>query len=254
MDAETIHAITALTRDSVATKLTQEITALNGDIFTYKNKATEYGRELGELIVPPRPQPLAVTTLTGFVDALKAGEYDAAKHLVHVEDYLTVTLKDRATDQWGWRTTRISAKHTPTGAFMFDHYYSDLPKFIIALQVAFIPTEEILYLIKLSSNLKSGNSVMSEDNGFSQTVTVRSGEVGSAEVKVQPRIKLIPKRTFPEVAPVESEFLIRFQQNAATAPSVGLFDVSGRLWEGQQMGSIKTWLADKVDAAFPIIA
>lgn len=253
MDAETVQTISALTLQADG-ELTREITLQNGKEYTYRNNPTEHGRALGEMLTPPKVSLLGVTTLTGFVDALQMGIYDPTAYLVHVEEYDTVSLKERAVDMWGARATHIKAEYEAIDAFRFDTYYSDLPKFIIALQTAFLQTEEMLYLIRIASNLKAGNTVQSQDDGFSQTITVKTGEVSTAEVKVAPRIKLIPLRSFAEAAPVESEFLIRFQQTPQQAPSIALFDVSGNKWKGEQMLAIKKWLAEQISPEFAIIA
>ena len=256
MDADTIHSIAQLAQEADHNgELTSNVTLQDGQVFTYRNNPTEYGRELGEILSPPRVSVLQVGTLTGFCDALEAGAYKRpTDYFIHVENYLNVALKERTVDAWGQRTTHIQATHTPIDAFKFDQYYADPQKFIIALQVAFLQTEELLYLTRLASNQKTGNTVHTQDDGFSQTVTVKTGEISTAEVKVKPRIKLIPLRTFPEAAPVESEYLIRFQQTPQQAPSIALFDCEGKKWQAELMISVKRWLADKVDAGIPVIA
>ena len=120
--------------------------------------------------------------------------------------------------------------------------------------MAFLETEELLWLIRVASNLKAGNTVSVQDDGFSQTVTLKAGEVSTAEVKVKPRIKLIPIRTFAEAAPVQSEFLIRFKQTPDQTPSIALFNVDGTKWQGETMQSIKNYLAKNLPEGTPILA
>lgn len=225
----------------------------DGAEFFYKIDSGPNGRTIGELRQPPRPARLSLTTLTGFLDAvaiLKPG----AGHLVHVEDYLTVSLRPASADRYGVRDTLVEAKHIPIDAFDFDTFYDDPAEFIIALQVAFLQTEELLYLIRVASNLKAGNSVNTQDDGFSQTVILRTGEVSTAEVQIKPRIKLIPIRTFSEASPVESEFLIRFQQSHTQAPSIALYTVDGNKWKGETMLSIKKHLEKHLPKDLPVVA
>jgi hypothetical protein len=242
--------------------------------YVYKVDPTLHGRRIGEVISPFRPATLQVNTLTGFLDAIQAGiatpplsdEPATPKtfsgssaqtvpdgFLVHVENYLTVTLKSTICDQYGVRDVLLQAKHIPIDAFRFDDYYADPAKFIIALQVSFLPTEELLNLIKIASNLKAGKSIHVQDDGFSQAITVKVGEVSSAEIKIPPRIKLIPIRTFSEAAPVQSEFLIRFRQTAEETPSIALFNVDGNKWQGETMRSIKKYLGEHLKNV-PILA
>jgi hypothetical protein len=112
----------------------------------------------------------------------------------------------------------------------------------------------MLQLIKIASNLKAGNTVHMEDDGFSQTVTLKAGEVSTAEVKIPPRITLIPLRTFPEAPPAESQFLIRFKQTPDQTPGIALFNVDGTKWQGDTMRAIKIYLEKNLPKGTPILA
>ena len=257
-ESKTILEVERLVKAQGEVELTKSITLAGGLSYDYKIKATNQGRELGDMLTPPRPSTLFVSTLTGFLDAIKAGVAGAIggsqTTIVHVEDYLKVSVKSQSCDIYGVRETLLTATHKPIDAFNFDTFYNDPARFIIALQVAFHQTEELLYLIKVASNLKAGNSVSVQDDGFSQTVTLKAGAVSTAEVKIKPRIKLIPIRTFPEAAPVESEFLIRFKQTPDQTPSIALFNVDGTKWQGETMQAIKSYLAKNLPASTPILA
>lgn len=235
-------------------ELVKTVNLINGQSFNYQIEAHEDGRVLGEMLTPPRPQKLYVSTLTGFLDAIAANAVNVKETIIHVEDYLTVSVKSAICDVYGVRDILLTAKHQPINAFNFDTYYSDPARFIIGLQIAFLQTEELLALIRIASNLKAGKSIAVEDDGFSQTVTLKAGEVSTAEVKVPPRIKLVPIRTFAEAAPVVGEFLIRFQQSKEETPSIALFNVDGTKWQGETMQSIKTYLAKNLPEGTPILA
>ena len=260
----TIPDIERLVKAQNDAPLIKEAVALvNGQHFDYRVKSDSNGRTLGELLTPPRPAALKVSTLTGFLDAIAAEAAVTEKAIIHVEDYLTVSVKSAACDVYGVRDTLLTAKHQPIDAFKFDEYYGDAAKFIIGLQVAFLQTDELLYLIKVASNLKSGNTVHVEDDGFSQSVTLKAGEVSTAEVKIKPRIKLIPIRSFDELyfaeadkggMAVQSEFLIRFKQTPDQTPAIALFNVDGTKWQGETMRAIKNYLAKNLPGGTAILA
>jgi hypothetical protein len=202
------------------------------------------GRTLGDAVQPFRPAKLDVSTLTGFIDAIKAGVIgDAAGKLVHVEDYLTVSVKRALCDPFGKRDTLLTAKHTPLDAFKFGRYYEDPQEFVIAFQVGFhLNDPDGAYLLKLASNLNSISSIGTTDDGINQTIVVKQGEIKTAEVNLKPRLKLIPKTTFDEAAAVEREFLLRVQPSRLGAPSLALFAVDGTKWQGDAMQAIKAYL------------
>jgi hypothetical protein len=258
MILEGIQEISRLVRQGEPRDLTQVIESTFDGLpahYEYLVKAGANGRELSTPITPFRPTKLEVTTLTGLVDAVKAGCAGKLEGKVaHVESYLKVALRTAYADTYGVRDTLVTATHTPIDAFVFDQYYTDPQKFIIALQVAFYQTDEILYLIRLASNLKAGNTVQTEDDGFSQTVTLRAGEVSTAEVKLQPRIKLLPIRTFPEAAPVQGEFLIRLKQTPDQTPGIALFNVDGSKWQAETMRSIRDYLVKHLPQTIPVLA
>jgi hypothetical protein len=218
---------------------------------------TTGGRSLGKEVTPPRPAKLQVSTLTGFVDAVKASVAGdgLAGRIVHVEDYLTVSVKSTVCDTYGIRDTLLTAKHVPLNAFNFDEFYTDPAKFIIGLQVAFLATEDLVWLIKLASAVKSsGTAVAVNDDGINQTITVKQGEVTSIDVPIKPRIKLIPRTTFDEAAPVEREFLLRAKPGPGGAPAIAIFAVDGTKWQGESMRAIATYLKHHLPEGAVILA
>jgi len=244
MIAEAISYIEALTKRGEQKPLTEEVKS-----FTYRTEPTEHGRKLGAVIEPFRPVKLEVSTLTGLVDAIKGGVHgpDTGK-IIHIEDYLTVAVKSAVCDEYGKRDTLLVAKYQPLNAFAFDQYYTDPQKFIIQFQVAFhINDPDGAYLIRLASNLTAGSEINVADDGVNQTVKLKAGEVKTLEHNLKPRVKLLPRTTFDEVAPVEREFLIRLKQTPDQTPAIALFAVDGTKWQGENMQAIKKYLTGELN-------
>lgn len=215
---------------------------VEGDVFLYRNNPTENGRQLGDIIAPPQPDTLTVKTITALRDLILATKPDPKVYGIHVETETTVALKALSPDRYGRRACLAKAMYTPLDCFTFGEHSSDTQKFIIGIQIAFLQTDESQNLIKLVSALKAGASVATEDDGFSQRVTVKTGEVSTADIKVPPRMKLIPIRTFAEASPIQSEFLIRFKVGPQGQAMPALFDLEGNKWKGEAMQSIKAAL------------
>jgi hypothetical protein len=261
------NQIERLTRETeVQPTLTTVVTLSDGSERIYSADAIANGsRNIGKELTPPRPAKLLVSTLTGFVDAVKAGVAGdgLTNRIVHVEDFLTVSVKSTKCDEYGIRDTLLTAKHIPLDAFVYGEFYADPAKFIIALQTAFYNMEEnagkanpsnLMWLIAVVSHLRSGDQCEIKDDGKAQTVTIKQGEVGSADVTIPPRIKLTPRSTFDEAAPVEREFLLRFKQTPAGSPSVALFAVDGTKWQGECMRSIAHYLKGHLPTDAVILA
>ncbi|HEU5397958.1 MAG TPA: hypothetical protein VFV77_01650 [Gammaproteobacteria bacterium] len=234
------------------------LVAIDDAHYNYSTQTGEYGRSLGEMLLPPLPDTLKLSTLTGLCDAVKAGmlgNADPDLLAVRVRDHLNVDVVAHAADRYGRRPTLATATHKPLDAFRFDEFYTDPQKFIVAFQASFLLNDpDGTYLLKLASNLTAvGSSVHMADDGINQRVTLKQGEVSTGEHQVRPRLKLIPRRTFDEAAPVESEFLVRLRQTGEGVPAIALFSIDGTKWVGESMRSIKSYL-DSQELGIPVIA
>lgn len=67
----------------------------------------------------------------------------------------------------------------------------------------------------------------SEDNGVTQSVTVRQGIALKDSTVIKPIVKLRPYRSFAETEQVESEYLLRVDPNG----KIGLFEADGGMWQ-----------------------
>ena len=94
----------------------------------------------------------------------------------------------------------------------------------------------------LLSRICKDDSVTSEDNGVSQTVSARSG-IGLKRLEnLKSRIKLIPYRTFTEVEQPESEFILRLDSQGR----VGLIEADGGKWRLDAKDKIKAYLESRL--------
>lgn len=251
---DALEYFASLVRNNDASQLTRNVSLpFNGDVvaYEYKLNPTEYGVELGAALTPFRPEALTVSTLTGFSAAIENSvlpDHDNSPAvIIHIEDPYTVSVKTAQSDVYGRRDTLLVAKHQNANAFRFDEYYDDLTRLIIALQSSFEQDEALTYLLRLASNMKAGSTVTTSDDGFSQTVEMKTGEVSASKLDLKPRIWLKPIRTFSEIKPVANEFLLRFKQNNNGMPSIALFNVNGTQWRNDTMQAIREYLKDIVD-------
>lgn len=213
--------------------------------------AVRSDRTLGEVIRPTAPiakPTLALATLNGFVDAVKAkvDEFPADGVAVHVENFSSVALISLKADEFGRRHDWMRARHEGGNPFKFEQYYESPDDLLIALQGSFIPSDNLTNLLRLCSNLTAGSSVQTADDGFSQKVVVQEGGVTRKGVDLPPRIALAPYRTFREIAPVESDFLIRMRGKKDALPQIALYGVDGGGWKLDTVLGVKSWLQEKL--------
>jgi hypothetical protein len=195
------------------------------------------------LVNPPMPSPLNLTSLSGFVDAAKAGVDGCAPDMVavHVENYKTVKLTSLCADNYGQRQEFLISRHSNEADFRFGQYMEP-EAFIIAIQAGFRPTDNLTKLVMVVSSLSAQNSVQTADDGISQRVTVQKGAVQRGTLQVDPRIALEAYRTFPEAEQPETEFLLRMRGEEGKLPQVALFEVDGGAWKQKAMLLVSSYL------------
>lgn len=98
---------------------------------------------------------------------------------------------------------------------------------LVALRSMFVQNEGTEYLLDLLSRITDENSSQSEDNGVSQSVTVKSGIGLVKREGVKPRVPLKPFRTFLELEQPESEFLLR----VLPEKQIHLREADGGMWK-----------------------
>lgn len=113
---------------------------------------------------------------------------------------------------------------------------------IIELKSRFIPTHDTEYLLDLISRVSNDEGIKSEDNGVTQTVTVKKGVSLAQSETVKPRVSLKPFRTFREVPQPESEFILRLDENGR----IGLFEADGGIWKMDAKDNIANFLNERL--------
>ena len=125
----------------------------------------------------------------------------------------------------------------------FSEGWRDQQAAIIEFRSRFIPTDDASYLLDLISRISDEKGVQSNDNGVSQTVTVKQGVSLMATEIVKPRISLKPFRTFREIPQPESEFILRLDETGR----VGLFEADGGIWKMEAKDNILTYFAKELE-------
>jgi hypothetical protein len=220
----------------------------------YRVSPDSNGLKLEGLITPPERPMLALCTLTGFVDAFaaKIDEFPA-EVAVHVVDHLTVQLVSLRADEYGRRHRWLSAVCAEKNSFPFDQYVTP-ETFLLSLQSGFLPTDDVIQLQRLASSLTTENSVGTADDGLSQVITVKQGTVKRDTVTLPPRIPLFAYRTFREIDPVSSEFLVRLKGDPGKLPAIALLQIDANKWKWDTMRVMAQWLKKELPDGTVVIA
>ncbi len=199
------------------------------------------------VIEPPGIKTLAVNSLTAVVDYLKGQpDGDARRFIICHEDEVNVFS---APDQQfkrrvHWLTAKVDADWR---ARAVNSYFSQI-EFVIWLQTCFFPTADRERALAVVANLKSEKVVDGSDNGLAQTIAVRAG-AKSEFISIENPFLLAPFRTFPEIEPVASPFILRLQNGKENEPpQPALFAGADARWRVETRARVKAFLKDALEA------
>lgn len=124
--------------------------------------------------------------------------------------------------------------------------FMDPETFVIALQALFADTPDRVRVLRVIGNLKEEKVNTSQDDGTTQTVIARAGIVSVAEAQVPNPVVLAPYRTFREVEPLPSPFILRVKGgiDEDSLPSCALFEADGGEWMLEAIRRVAKWLED----------
>lgn len=196
------------------------------------------------------PNPLQFTTLTGFADYVlrNPDELPIDKFIIHVEDYDVVSLlgplqPTNENERFCYAKAKSNIKQFQFGVYMA------IEPFVVGLQTMFAECPEesecdLKTILSYVGNVASERVAEHADDGFSQSIQIRTGLSMKSAVKVQNPVVVRPHRTFGEVEPPETVAVLRFKEDKReeSAPQVGLFEGAGERWRIQAIKDIADWL------------
>jgi hypothetical protein len=221
-----------------------------GEIEKFEINQQSYTNKPIHEVKEPTVDPLQVHTLTGIVDYIEIGEV-LGHYFLHVFSYDKVFLQSLIFGPFKQREKLIIAGLPEARQFSFGAWL-DIEDFIIQVQAKFIIDETVEGILSLLSSIKDEKVKTSEDNGYSQTVTARSGIALVSQVEVPNPVTLRPYRTFLEIEQPASNYVFRLK-SGDKAPMVSLHEAGGGLWKLEAIQGIKNFLAEALPGV-PIIA
>jgi hypothetical protein len=206
------------------------------------------------LVKPPGVAVAKLSTLTGLVDAIRAGldDLEPAKWLLVVNSHGYVSLESRSTDKFGSRACLVDATRHDGDPFPFARFMNR-EEFVIGLQSKFVQSGDLTSVLQLASSLEASKVSLAEDDGISQKTTVKQGVVLKQQTVVKGRVSLRPYRTFREVEQPASEFVFRLRSEDGEVPQCALFEADGGKWKLDAVLTIKQWL-EAQNLGLPVIA
>ena len=181
---------------------------------------------------------LELQTLKSLVDYLKSDNdfISNRKLVVVVDSFHKVSVYDQVDFENGKRPQLVSVKAT-VPVIPFNNW-RDQEEFNIMLQSMFINDADRDLVLDFASHLKIEKGAEVQDNGVTQTVTVRDGVASLAHAKTPNPVTLRPYRTFNEVEQPASQFVFRVNKLA----NLALFEADGGKWKLDAVKNISDYL------------
>jgi hypothetical protein len=194
-----------------------------------------------KMMTPPLPEPLYTSTLSGVYDY--ASTFDATEFLIHVSDFNEVSIIGRLDESYKTRETHLVSKAF-SGNFKFG-LWLDIEQFIISLMACFENSDSRISLLSFLGSIQVQDSVVKDDNGVSQRVTVKKGVTSLVEATVPNPVSLRPYVTFPEVGQPFMDYVFRLRRvGSADSQKMecALFSTDSQEWKMNCIIRIRDWL------------
>lgn len=197
----------------------------------------------GAIIAPPYLEQLDVANLTSLVAGVKILGLTPENAFIHIEGADRVSVKSIKTGITKKRDEiLISDVAYLSDSFEDGKNYSQ-DEFIVKLQTCFEPTDDLIKLIDTISSVSIQDGSDIEDDGFSQTVTVKAGVTLKGRATLPNPILLKPFRTFPEIAADQKPVSYHLRITKTNASAVFKLTAQQSLvWDLNTMKEIKEWL------------
>jgi hypothetical protein len=192
-------------------------------------------------VVPKMYARIDFDDLEGFVDFVNKIDasdptYEGGYFRILVTSYDKVTLmfcRDGVAHV-------IAVAKSGIDQFRFDEYMP-IEEFRINLITKFSKGGDIAALMKYTSKITDKTEVTLGDDGVSMKMTISESSSGAVvdEKSFSSELSLHARRTFSEIAPVVSTYLLRIKKQSAA-----LFDYSDGTWKLESSRLIRQYLSD----------
>lgn len=212
---------------------TPEVVDINGKIYSDR-RLTRYDYQ--------EPEPLHFKSITGLIDYIKSDfDYTYDNSFIHIKSYDRIEFLSPLNDD---NEREVYAICEPDKICISFDKFMDREVFNIMLQTGFAENQDLSDILKYIGNMSDKAVRTVADNGISQEITIKSSTQGLIDVFVPNPVVLKPFRTFIEIEPVESKFVLRLKDGGLCA----LFEADGGAWKIDTMRSLQDYIEEMLTA------
>ena len=184
------------------------------------------------------PEPLRFKSIQGLLEYIKSDcDYTLGDSFIHIVDYDTIKFMSPLNDD---NEREVYAICQPDKIDLQLNRFIDRESFNIMLQTGFMGNDDSKEILRYIGTMSDKEVRTVADDGIKQEVTIKSSTQGLIDVFIPNPVTLRPFRTFVEIEPVESKFVLRLKDGGGCA----LFEADGGAWKIDTMGALQTYIED----------
>lgn len=196
------------------------------------------------------PAALEVRTLTAVADYVNTVE-EKSKVLIHVASPTTVDVYTYL-DKRNHREKLVACNYFRPPALTGFLSQDGVVEY---LHTMFERKGDWEMVAKFVSGLQAESSTRLDDDGVSQTTSVKKSIASNSFEKVPSPCTLYPYWTFPEIDAPEVKFTLRLRREENNIPTVKLVEYGNGAWAADCIGRIALHLGESLeDDSIPILA
>ena len=189
------------------------------------------------------PATLELSTLSGFDGYITENPdgLDLDDYVIHIESPRSVALVSKVLGENPTRSVPIrAALPSSFGKFPFGHWLEQ-EALVIRLQTDFTQSKDFEDVAKVVAGAKIETLRKNEDDGLSQTVTVKAGAATLSTIGIKNPVEMAPFITFPEVDQPTGLYILRLQETRG-AIEFALFAETSGSNELKAIAAVAGWL------------
>jgi len=216
----------------------------------------KYSSGLMKPVYPEEPAPLIVHTLTGLTNFISSGCMGKMDdQIIHVNDFDSVSFRSRIMEAHNRRHIYIHAQAVPMISDAKQLVGRSIDEMIVMLETCFESSGDREAVIKLIGNITDASSVKTTDDGITQQINVKKGISLQGVANMPKVIELFPWRSFPEIMPQSSKWLIRVDRSERTdAPLISLHEINREHWRAMTIIAIGEYMRNALENQYVVIA
>lgn len=214
-----------------------------------------YNVSLNNSLTPirePERETIKLSSLTSLVSYIKSGDgFEYELVTVVVSSSSEVVVKSKLFGHWKQTETIAVAEKEFIDRYNFYGKYYSIEEFKIKLMTCFKESQDSRKIISLISKVIDSNLKNIDDDGITQSITIKSGITMIGDEKLPPIVTLIPYCTFSEIEQPERKFLLRGKKSGEEL-QYAIFEADGREWDYKVRDEIREYLELNLDEVLVI--